>query len=184
MDADCGDGDFGTTMYVAFGKVLNTLEAARNENIGALLSQVGEAILSSAGGAAGPIFSTLFLSAGKATKSRTELSVSDLAAMFESSQRNVEARGGARVGHKTLIDVLDPAVVSLKNSVAKKLALTLALKDAVNAAETGYEKTKSVVAKQGKARYLGEQTLGKPDPGAYVTLLLFDCLCGESKRRN
>ncbi len=102
--------------------------------------------------------------------------------MFESSLGEVEARGRAHVGDKTLIDVLDPAVASLKNSAAKGTSLLLALGDAANAAETGYEQTKSVVAKQGKARYLGEQTLGRPDPGAYVTMLLFDCLRNETKQ--
>lgn len=183
MDAACGDGDFGTTMYVAFSKVLKVLESSRNEDAGDLLSEVGKAILASAGGAAGPVFGTLFASAGNAAKSRTELGVTELVAMFDSSLGEVEARGRAHVGDKTLIDVLDPAVASLKSSAAKGTPLLLTLEDAANAAETGYEQTKSVVAKQGKARYLGEQTLGKPDPGAYVTMLLFDFLRNEAKQR-
>ena len=182
MDAACGDGDLGTTLYVAFNKVLTVLESSRSGDIGTLLSEVGDAILSSAGGAAGPIFGTLFAEAGRTTKSRTELSVSELAAMFEASLRKVEALGGAHVGDKTLIDVLDPAVASLKISDAKKRNLPLALENAANTAETGYELTKSVAAKQGRAKYLGEQTLGKPDPGAYVTMLIFDSLYNEAKR--
>jgi len=184
MDAACGDGDLGTTLYVAFNKVLTVLESSRSEDIGTLLSEVGDAILSSAGGAAGPIFGTLFAEAGRTTQSRTELSVSELAAMFEASLRKVEALGGAHVGDKTLIDVLDPAVASLKVSAAKKRDLSLALEDAVNTAETGYELTKSVVAKQGRARYLGEQTLGKPDPGAYVAMLIFAYLYNEASRHD
>lgn len=183
MDAACGDGDFGTTMYVAFDKVLKILGSSGNEDAGTLLLAVGQAIISSAGGAAGPIFGTLFASAGNVVKSRSELGVSELAAMFEASLREVEARGHAHVGDKTLIDVLDPAVTSLKNSAAKNTPLLLALEDVANAAETGYESTKNIVAKQGKARYLGEQTLGKPDPGAYVTMLMFDCLRNEVNRR-
>jgi dihydroxyacetone kinase-like protein len=184
MDAACGDGDFGTTMYVAFDKVLKILESSGNEDPGTLLSEVGQAILSAAGGAAGPIFGTLFASAGNAAKSGSELDVSELAVMFEASLKKVEARGRAHVGDKTLIDVLDPAVASLKNSAAKNMPLLLALEDAANAAEIGYELTKSIVAKQGRARYLGDQTLGKPDPGAYVTMLMFDCLRNETKRRD
>ncbi|MGA3108161.1 MAG: dihydroxyacetone kinase subunit DhaL [Candidatus Bathyarchaeia archaeon] len=183
MDAACGDGDFGTTMYVAFDKVLKILGSSGGVDVGTLLLEVGQAILSSAGGTAGPIFGTLFASAGNAAKSKSELEISDLAAMFEAALRKVEARGHAHVGDKTLIDVLDPAVASLKNSTTKHTPLLLALEDATNAAETGFELTKSVVAKQGKARYLGEQTLGKPDPGAYVTMLMFDCLRNEVNRR-
>jgi dihydroxyacetone kinase-like protein len=184
MDAACGDGDFGTTMYVAFDKVLKILESPGNEDAGTLLLEVGQTIISSAGGAAGPIFGTLFASAGNAAKSKSELEVSELTTMFETSLKEVEARGRARVGDKTLIDVLDPAVASLKNSAAKNTPLLLALEDAAKAAETGYELTKNIVAKQGKARYLRDQTLGKPDPGAYVTMLMFDCLRNEAKRRD
>jgi len=182
MDATCGDGDFGTTMYVAFNEVLKILESSRSEDAGSLFSEVGQAILSAAGGAAGPIFGTLLASAGNVAKSKSELDVSELAAMFEASLKKVQARGRAHVGDKTLIDVLDPAVTSLKNSATKNTPLLLALEDAANAAETGYELTKNIVAKQGKARYLAEQTLGKPDPGAYVTMILFVCLRNEAKR--
>ncbi len=182
MDATCGDGDFGTTMYVAFNEVLKILESSRSEDAGSLFSEVGQAILSAAGGAAGPIFGTLLASAGNVAKSKSELDVSELAAMFEASLKKVQARGRAHVGDKTLIDVLDPAVTSHKNSATKNTPLLLALEDAANAAETGYELTKNIVAKQGKARYLAEQTLGKPDPGAYVTMILFVCLRNEAKR--
>jgi phosphoenolpyruvate---glycerone phosphotransferase subunit DhaL len=182
MDAACGDGDFGTTMHVAFSMALKILESPGNNDTGTLLSEVGQAILSSAGGAAGPIFGTFFASAGDVAKSRSELTVSDLATMFEASMRKVEARGGAHVGDKTLIDVLEPTVASLKNSAAKNTHLLLALDDAANAAKSGYDLTKELVAKRGKARYLGEQTLGKPDPGAYVAMLMFECLRNEAKQ--
>jgi len=182
MDAACGDGDFGTTMHVAFDRVRKVLESPGNEDAGTVLSEVGQAILSSAGGAAGPIFGTFFASAGDVAKSKSELTVSDLATMFEASMKRVEARGGAHVGDKTLIDVLNPAVASLKNSAAKNTRLLIALDDAANAAKSGFDLTEELVAKKGKARYLGEQTLGKPDPGAYVTMLMFDCLRNEAKQ--
>jgi phosphoenolpyruvate---glycerone phosphotransferase subunit DhaL len=176
MDAACGDGDFGTSMYVAFSDALKTIHSAKGEDIAALLSDVGKAILSSAGGAAGPIFGTLFAEAGKSTKSRTELGVAELATMFESSLRKIEERGGALVGDKTLLDVLDPAVGSLKKAATENVALTSALADAAKAAQAGYEVSIRLVARQGKARYLGAQTVGHPDPGAYVTMLMFETL--------
>ena len=176
MDAACGDGDFGTSMYVAFSNVVKTIQSAQGEEIATLLSEVGNAILASAGGAAGPIFGTLFVEAGKSTKSKTELGVVELATMFESSLRRVEARGGALVGDKTLLDVLDPAVESLKKAAAENATLTSALADAAEAAETGYAVSMMLVARQGKAKYLGVQTVGHPDPGAYVTMLMFETL--------
>ena len=176
MDAACGDGDFGTSMYVAFSNVVKTIQSAQGEEIATLLSEVGNAILASAGGAAGPIFGTLFVEAGKSTKSKTELGVVELATMFESSLRRVEARGGALVGDKTLLDVLDPAVESLKKAAAENATLTSALADAAKAAEAGYAVSMRLVARQGKAKYLGAQTVGHPDPGAYVTMLMFETL--------
>lgn len=183
MDAACGDGDFGTSMFFAFSKVQETIRSNQSKDIGSLLTDVGQAVLSSAGGAAGPIFGILFEEAGKATKARTELELSDISTMFESSLRTIEARGGAKVGDKTLLDALDPAVASLKNSSAKMASLSSALEEAAGAAQAGYESTKGLVARQGKARYLAEQTLAHPDPGAYVTTLMFEGLRDELKQR-
>lgn len=182
MDAACGDGDFGSSMFVAFSKVQKTVQSAPlSEDIGRLLSDVGQVVLSSAGGAAGPIFGTLFAEAGKAAKAKTELSLSDLAKMFNSSLEKIEARGGARVGDKTLLDVLDPVVASLKKASADKTPLSLALENATKAALAGFESTTTLIARRGKARHLAEQTLGHPDPGAYVTMLMFKSLYSETK---
>jgi dihydroxyacetone kinase phosphoprotein-dependent L subunit len=181
MDAECGDGDFGTSMFVAFTKLQKTIQDAQGDDIGKLLTDAGQAILSTAGGAAGPIFGTLFTEAGKAVKGKNELGVSDLAGMFEAALLKIEARGGARVGDKTLIDALEPAVLSLKKSSADNTPLPSALGNAANAARTASERTKDLVARQGKARYLAEQTLGHLDPGAYITALLFEHLYTEAK---
>lgn len=182
MDAACGDGDFGTSMFFAFRNVQETVQSSEGEDVGTLLTAVGQAVLSSAGGAAGPIFGILFEEAGKATKAKAELGLSDIATMFESSLRKIEARGGAKVGDKTLLDALDPAVASLKKSSAQMASLSSALEEAARAAHAGYESTKGLVARQGKARYLAEQTLGHPDPGAYVTMLIFEGFSNELKQ--
>ncbi len=182
MDAACGDGDFGTSMFFAFSKVREAIGSAQSKDIGRLLTDVGQAVLSSAGGAAGPIFGTLFEEAGKATQARTELDLSDIAAMFEYSLRGIEKRGGAKVGDKTLLDALDPAVASLQKSSAEMAPISSALKQAARAAQAGYESTKGLAARQGKARYLAEQTIGHLDPGAYVTMLIFEGLSNELKQ--
>ena len=181
MDAECGDGDFGTSMFVAFTNLRRTAESDQGDDIGKLLTDVGQAVLSSAGGAAGPIFGMLFAEAGKAAKGKDDLGVSDLAAMFEAALVKIKARGGARVGDKTLLDALDPVVTSLKKSAAADTPLQPALESAFGAARMGYEGTKELVARQGKARYLGEETLGHLDAGAYVTMLIFESLYGEAE---
>jgi len=181
MDSACGDGDFGTSMFVAFSRVRNALNTLQSDDVGILLSITGQAVLASAGGAAGPLFGTLFSEAGRVAKGKSEVNISDLAAMFESSQRKIESRGGADVGDKTLLDSLGPAVASFKNSSATKTELCEALKEAAQAAQTGYESTSNLVAKHGKARYLAEQAVGHPDPGARVIALMFEILETSNK---
>ena len=181
MDAECGDGDFGTSMFIAFTKLQRAVQATLGDDISRLLIDGGQAILSSAGGAAGPIFGILFTEAGKASKGKKELGVSDLAEMFEVALVKIKARGGARLGDKTLVDALEPAVISLKKSAADNAFLERALADAAEAARKGFEGTKALVARRGKAMYLAEQTVGHLDPGARVTMLLFERFHNEAK---
>ena len=184
MDAECGDGDFGTTMFVAFTNVQRTIQIAKSEDIGGLFMETGQAVLSSAGGVAGPIFATLFSEAGKTAKGKKELTVTELTAMFENALLKIEQRGHARIDDKTLVDALDPAVRSLQESSTHNTPLNQALEDTVRAARMGYERTKGLVARQGKARYLAEQTVGHLDGGAYVVVLLFQCLRDQALPRS
>jgi len=146
--------------------------------------ETGQAVLSSAGGVAGPIFATLFSEAGKTAKGKKELTVTELTAMFENALLKIEQRGHARIDDKTLVDALDPAVRSLQESSTHNTPLNQALEDTVRAARMGYERTKGLVARQGKARYLAEQTVGHLDGGAYVVVLLFQCLRDQALPRS
>lgn len=183
MDAACGDGDFGTGMYLAFKKVPQAIEKQKEEDIGILLTSVGDVVLSSAGGASGPLFGTLFIEAGKSAIGKSDLSLADLAAMFDQSAQKIRTRGGAKVGDKTLVDALEPAVNSLKESVTADVPLPRAIKKAADAAKTGCESTKRLIAKRGKAKYLGEQTLGFADPGAYAITFVFNSLAASIEGR-
>lgn len=176
MDADCGDGDFGSIMFIAFSNVRKTLEETTSNDVGLVLTETGKAILSSAGGAAGPMFGTLFIEAGRAAQGKSEVDLPELATMLDKSLQKIRARGGARVGDKTLVDALEPAVNSLKESVAAEVPFPLAVQNAAEAAKAGCESTKNLTAKYGKARYLGEQTVGFVDPGAYAIKLIFNSL--------
>jgi len=176
MDAECGDGDLGSIMFIAFSNVSKAIHETVSNDIGVILTQVGNTIVSSSGGASGPMFGTLFIEAGNAAKGKSEVELSQLATMLDRSMQRIRARGGARVGDKTLIDALEPAVNSLKESVIANAPFLLALRKAAEAAKTGCESTKHMTAKHGKAKYLGEQTLGYVDPGAYTITLIFDSL--------
>jgi len=176
LDAECGDGDFGVGMYVAFQHVQQVVVRSTGRDIGALLKDVGRAILSSAGGASGPLFATLFIEAGRAVEGRTEIDLARLESMFRGALQGICQRGGANIGDKTLVDGLEPATVSLRESAYAGIDLQRALGKAAEAARLGSESTRRLIARHGKARYLGEQTLGHEDPGAYVIALLFETL--------
>ena len=181
MDAACGDGDFGTTMASAFGDAKKAIEKASGNNVGSLLMSMGNSILSSAGGASGPTIATFFMEAGKFAKGKSELGLRDLASMLDKSLQKIQLLGGAKVGDKTLVDALEPAVRELKASVEADVPLRDALTGAVEAAMIGCESTKGLVAKHGRAKYLGEQTLGCVDPGAHLISLTFVTLVAATR---
>jgi len=150
IDATCGDGDFGVGMYLGFKNVQKAIEQQRNEDISALLNTAGYAILSSVGGASGPLFGTFFIEAGKTVSGKSEIDLKDLSAMLEIALEKIHLRGGAKTGDKTLIDALAPAVESLKKAAQQKLDILPALEKTAEAAKNGSESTKDLVAKQPK----------------------------------
>jgi len=176
LDAACGDGDFGVGMYIGFKNAKTSIKHYEEGNIGSLLEKVGYAILSSVGGASGPLFGTIFVEVGKVAKGKSEINLQHLATMFDMALQKVYQLGGTKVGDKTLVDALEPAVNVLKKASNEGLNLMEALKKATEAAEKGAEATKNLVARQGKARYLGEETLGHPDPGAVAIYLIFKAM--------
>ena len=121
MDSACGDGDFGTSMWISFSDARKQLDELPIIDIGTMILAVGQAILSSAGGAAGPIFGSFFIEAGKVVKGKDELNLTDLAKMFDASLQKIKLQGGAKVGDKTVVDALEPAVNALREDVAPTL---------------------------------------------------------------
>lgn len=174
MDSACGDGDFGTSMWMSFSNARRQLDELPSNDIGTMIFAVGQAILSSAGGAAGPIFGSFFIEAGKVAKGKDELDIADLARMFDASLKKIKLQGGAKVGDKTVVDALEPAVNALKEDVDGNTSLSQSLRHAAGAARTGCESTKGIVARHGKAKYLGEQSLGYVDPGAHIMMIIFE----------
>jgi len=176
LDAACGDGDLGVVMYIGFRKTKEKIEKDESNDVGSLLMAVGSAILSSVGGASGPLFGTIFLEAGKTVKGKNELTLNDIASMFEASLSKAKSLGGAKVGDKTLIDAFEPAVKSLREAISEGFRLEDALDKAAEEAEHGTDSTKDLVARHGKARYLGEKSIGYIDPGAKIVRFIFETL--------
>jgi dihydroxyacetone kinase-like protein len=184
LDAACGDGDFGIGMYLGFRNVQRAVEAQEDDDIGALLSGAGSAILSSVGGASGPLFGTFFSEMGEVARGKSEIGLGDLAVMVEASLEKICTRGGAKVGDKTLVDALEPAARSLREAASRETEILFALKAAAEASKSGCEFAANLVAKHGKARYLGEQAVGHVDPGAYVVQVIFDAFLRAYKSSN
>ena len=169
-DADraIGDGDHGLGMQRGFKAAREKLDAGGFETIDKVFSGIGMALISSMGGASGAIFGTFFRNGGKAIAGCAAFGGAELASFLETGLEGVKSRGGAKGGDKTVIDALEPAAASAKG----KPALSEAVEAAADAAEEGKEKTRDMVATTGKARTLGERSLGHPDPGAISATLI------------
>ena len=170
LDGDIGDGDHGTNMDRGMKKALERLEATDGDDIGASLKAVGMALVSSVGGAAGPLYGTLFLQMGQATAGKSELDLADFTEALDAGMQGVVKRGKAELGDKTMLDALGPALEALRADGGDDVAA--ALQRAADAAREGMEATVPMVARKGRASYLGERSAGHQDPGATSTHLL------------
>lgn len=175
LDAAVGDGDHGINMDRGMSAVLAKLDAATEEqDIGALLKTVGMTLVSTVGGAGGPLYGTLFLQMGTAVSGKDELGPDDWAAALEAGIAGVQARGKAEPGDKTMIDALIPGRDALKSALAEGASFEDALRQSADAAGQGMRDTVPLVARKGRASYLGERSAGHQDPGATSSHLLLE----------
>jgi len=168
LDSQLGDGDHGANLDRGFSEVVKKIsDSYGNDDVGALLELVGTTLISSVGGASGPIFGTAFRKAGRASKGKSEITISDVVQMFEAAESGVVSLGGAKLGDKTMLDSLHPAVeAARKASQVGETDLVRAFESIVTAAEFGLETTKNLVASKGRAMYLGKRGVGMYDVGA------------------
>jgi dihydroxyacetone kinase-like protein len=170
LDAAIGDGDHGTNMDRGMRKVLEKLDGVEGDDIGATLKAVGMALVSSVGGASGPLYGTLFMQMGAGAAGASELDVQGWTQALAKGAEGVQARGKAELGDKTMVDALMPAVDALKEHPGG--SLSEALTASADAAQKGMEATIPLVARKGRASYLGERSADHQDPGATSTHLL------------
>jgi phosphoenolpyruvate---glycerone phosphotransferase subunit DhaL len=167
LDSELGDGDHGISLDRGFAEVRRKLSGFGGTDVGAVLELAGASLMSSMGGAAGPIYGTAFSSAGRAVKGKSRVRVAEVAAMFEAAESAVVNLGRAKVGDKTVLDALQPAATAAKEaSDGGESDLVRAFESIVAAANSGLETTKALVAKKGRAMYLGERGIGTYDVGA------------------
>jgi phosphoenolpyruvate---glycerone phosphotransferase subunit DhaL len=169
LDTAIGDGDHGTNMDRGMKAALERLDAAEQSDPAAVLKTVAMALVSKVGGAAGPLYGTLFLQMSGALNGREQVEIADWAAAWRKGLEGVQARGKAELGDKTMVDAMTPAVEALEQ--AKDL--DGGLRAAAEASEDGMKATVPLVARKGRASYLGERSEGHQDPGATSVTYLF-----------
>jgi dihydroxyacetone kinase-like protein len=172
LDSAIGDADHGTNIDRGMQAALGKLEGFNGDDVGGLLKTVGMTLVSTVGGAGGPLYGTLFLQMGTATAGKSELEPEDWAAALDGAVDGVQMRGKAEVGDKTMIDALIPARDAFRSALADGASFEDALNRSVGAAEEGMHSTTPLVARKGRASYLGERSAGHQDPGATSTYLL------------
>ena len=174
LDSAIGDADHGANMDRGFRAVLEKLPGVEDQDIEKIFMAVAMALLSKVGGAGGPLYSTLFMQMGKSLNAKTEFELEDWAKALDAATQGVVRLGKASPGDKTMVDALTPAVQALKDASQEGLSLEEGLKKSAKAAEEGMIATIPLVARKGRASYLGERSAGHQDPGATSTFMLLD----------
>jgi dihydroxyacetone kinase-like protein len=172
LDSAIGDADHGINMHRGMQAVLAKLDGQSPGDVGALFKMVGMTLVSTVGGAGGPLYGTLFLQLGTATAGKTAIEPADWSAALEAAVAGVQARGKAVLEDKTMVDALVPARDAFKAAVEEGATFADALRRAADAAEGGMKATIPLVARKGRASYLGERSAGHQDPGATSSWLL------------
>ncbi len=172
LDNEIGDGDHGINLSRGFKSVEEKLPTFADKDIGAILKGVGTQLVSTVGGASGPLYGTAFMKAGNVCKGKFELTAAEFAAALEAAVNGIKMRGKAVEGEKTMLDALCPAYKALKDGIDGGKNLVDALADGVDAAAAGVEYTKTIIATKGRASYLKERSLGHQDPGATSSLYM------------
>lgn len=176
LDSPIGDADHGINMNRGFRKVMEKLPTVVDSDIGNILKTTGMTLISSVGGASGPLYGTFFMRGGMAMASKEELSDQDLLEMLTAGVEGVVQRGRAELEDKTMYDAWAPALKALESELAADKSIIPAVEASVDAAEKGMKATIPLQARKGRASYLGERSIGHQDPGATSSYLILNAL--------
>ena len=172
LDAAIGDGDHGINMDRGMQAALQRTRSVEGDDVGAVLKSVGMALISKVGGAGGPLYGTFFLQFASGAAGKNSLDAADWAAALDAAVAGVRARGKAELDDKTMVDALVPARDAFRRVVDADGSFEDALSEAAHAAEQGVAATVPLVARKGRASYLGPRSAGHQDPGATSSYLL------------
>lgn len=176
LDSAIGDADHGANMDRGFKKVMEKLPTFADKDIGNIMKTTGMTLISSVGGASGPLYGTFFMRSGMATASKEELTNDDLYKMLKAGVDGIVQRGRAVLEDKTMFDAWSPALDAFQDASTDGRDTLDVLETAVSAAEKGMKATIPLQARKGRASYLGERSIGHQDPGATSTYLMLNAL--------
>ena len=176
LDSAIGDADHGINMDRGFTAVRAKFPTMATMDIATQLKTVGTTLVSTVGGASGPLYGTAFLRAGVAVAGKQQLGPADMVALLEAFLGGIVARGKAQPGEKTMVDALTPALAAAKEALNEGLPLKELVSRATQAAEEGMKATIPLLATKGRASYLGERSVGHQDPGATSSWLILRSL--------
>jgi dihydroxyacetone kinase phosphoprotein-dependent L subunit len=176
LDGLAGDGDFGTSLATGFRQIEKEWDEIPKTDIGAMLLKISMIVSKHVGGSSGPIWGTGFMKAALLTRGKDAITLEDLATMLGSAIEGIQARGGARLGDKTLLDALIPVHEKLQAAGEDKAAT---LKDAASAADAAVDETRSLRAGRGRASQVGERSIGTPDPGIVAIATILQDWCKD-----
>lgn len=166
LDNKIADGDHGINLARGFSAVEEMIKDSSDEDLGTIFKNVGMKLVSTVGGAAGPLYGTAFLRAANVVNNKNDISLVDFVYCLDAAIEGVKFRGKSVQGEKTMLDAMIPALEAINNSLANKDDNKTALYNGVNAAFDGVEYTKTIAATKGRASYIGDRSIGYQDPGA------------------
>ena len=173
LDSAIGDADHGTNMCRGFAKAKEKIDKTDYSDLSSLFKELAMAMMSGVGGSAGPLYGTFFMKAGQEMGKENRVSLETLAGGLKAGLAGVQALGKAQEGDKTMVDTLAPAIKAFNDALPDEKG---ALEAMASAAEAGMMSTVDMLAKKGRASYLGERSVGHQDPGATSAYLILNCL--------
>lgn len=178
LDQPIGDSDHGINMARGFAAVEGKLPDLEGKDIGTILKTVGMTLVSTVGGASGPLYGSAYMKAGMALAGKEEMDMDDFLSMMDTAVQAVEQRGKATVEEATMLDAMVPSLKTMKDAAAEGKSVREALEAGVRAVWAGAEHTKDLVATKGRASYVGERGLGHQDPGATSYSYMLEVIAG------
>lgn len=178
LDQPIGDSDHGINLARGFGAVMGKLDSLEGKDIGTILKTVGMTLVSTVGGASGPLYGTAYMKAGMTMAGKNEMDMNDFLAMMKAAVDGVTQRGHATVEEATMLDAMVPSLSAMEAAASEGKSSKEVLESGVKAAWAGAEHTKELIATKGRASYVGERGLGHQDPGATSYSYMLEVVTG------